>query len=129
MSVVKKEIRTADYRTLETGVSMQHAQMGFKTDCHRVYTIRVTKTSLSALDTKRYIKKEALHMVIIGCDLCAFLPGTYAADVIFLADYAGVNAGRTCILTLQQVNSRYVYARSLTKPTSAKTARHSRGKY
>ena len=49
------------------------------------------------------------------------LPGTYAADVIFLADYSSVNASRTCILTLQQINSRYVYGRSLTKPTSAKT--------
>ena len=57
MSVVKKEIRTADYRrTLETGVSMQHAQMGFKTDCHT----RVTKTSLSALDTKRYIFEDGI---------------------------------------------------------------------
>ena len=50
------------------------------------------------------------------------IPGTYAADVIFLADYAGVNAARTCILTLQQVNTRYVMARALTKATSAKTA-------
>ena len=50
------------------------------------------------------------------------LPGTYAADVMFLADYSSVNAGRTCILTLQQVNTRYVLARALTKATSAKTA-------
>ena len=41
---------------------------------------------------------------------------------MFLTDYSSVNAGRTCILTLQQVNTRYVMARALTKATSAKTA-------
>jgi hypothetical protein len=49
--------------------------------------------------------------------------GTWAADVLFMTDYAGVNSARTCILTLLEVNSRYVYARGLTKATSANTAK------
>jgi hypothetical protein len=48
--------------------------------------------------------------------------GEYLADVIYLREYAGVNKKRECILTLMGVNSRYVYARALTKATSAKTA-------
>jgi hypothetical protein len=67
MSVVKKEIRTADYRrTLESGVSMQHAQMGFKTDCHQVYTTRIMKTSLSALDTKRHLMPDGITSFAYG---------------------------------------------------------------
>ena len=48
--------------------------------------------------------------------------GEWLADVIYLRDYAGVNQARECILTLLGVNSRYVYARALTKATAAKTA-------
>ena len=48
--------------------------------------------------------------------------GEWLADVIYLREYAGVNSARECILTLLGVNSRYVYARALTKATSAKTA-------
>ena len=48
--------------------------------------------------------------------------GEYLADVIYLREYAGVNKTYKCILTLLGVNSRYVYARALTKATSAKTA-------
>ena len=49
--------------------------------------------------------------------------GEYLADVVFLADFAGVNNKRASILTLLEVNSRYAYARALTAPlTSAKTA-------
>lgn len=48
--------------------------------------------------------------------------GEWLGDVIYLRDYEGVNKRRECILTLLGVNSRYVYARALTKATSAKTA-------
>ena len=48
--------------------------------------------------------------------------GEYLADVVYLREYAGVNKKRECILTLLGVNSRYVYARALTKATSAKAA-------
>ena len=71
----------------------------------------------SAQVRKRVSKPSAAQFSSTGD-----LPGTYAADVMFLADYSSVNAGRTCILTLQQVNTRYVLARALTKATSAKTA-------
>jgi hypothetical protein len=48
--------------------------------------------------------------------------GEWLGDVIYLQDYKGVNKHRTAIFTLMEVNSRYVYARALTKATSAKTA-------
>ena len=48
--------------------------------------------------------------------------GEYLADVIYLREYRGVNKAQECILTLLGVNSRYVYARALTKATAAKTA-------
>ena len=48
--------------------------------------------------------------------------GEWLGDVIYLQDYKGVNKQRTAIFTLLEVNSRYVYARALTKATSAKTA-------
>lgn len=48
--------------------------------------------------------------------------GLYLADVMYLRDYAGFNKKRTCILTLMEVNSRYVYARSMISATSENTA-------
>ena len=48
--------------------------------------------------------------------------GEYLADVIYLREYRGVNKKRECVLTLLGVNSRYVYARALTRATAAKTA-------
>ena len=48
--------------------------------------------------------------------------GEYLADIMYLREYAGVNKKRECVLTLLGVNSRYVYARALTKATAAKTA-------
>ena len=48
--------------------------------------------------------------------------GEYLADVIYLREYRGVHKKRECILTLLGANSRYVYARALTKATAAKTA-------
>lgn len=50
------------------------------------------------------------------------LDGTWAGDVLFLSHYAGVDAKRTCILTLLGLNSRYIYARGMTAGTYAKTA-------
>jgi hypothetical protein len=48
--------------------------------------------------------------------------GEYLADVIYLREYRGVNKSQECILTLLGANSRYVYARPLTRATAAKTA-------
>ena len=92
-------------------------------------TLLAERAGVSVAEAKAFLRDQASSQVRRRVHKPATfspsgdLPGTYAADVIFLADYAGVNAGRTCNLTLQQVNTRYVYARSLTKPTSAKTAR------
>ena len=60
-------------------------------------------------------------------DKSSFVPtggvrGTYLADVMYLRDYAGFNKKRTCILTIMEVNSRYVYARDLISATSAHVA-------
>lgn len=60
-SVVEKEIRFEHYRqTLETRLPMKHSQLIFKTDCHQIYTTRATKTSLCALDTKRFILQDGI---------------------------------------------------------------------
>jgi len=48
--------------------------------------------------------------------------GLYLADVMYLRDYAGLNKKRSCILTLMEVNSRYVYARPMISATSEHTA-------
>ena len=48
--------------------------------------------------------------------------GVWIGDTIYLNDYAGVNKGRSAIFTILECNSRYVYARALTAPTSAQTA-------
>ena len=48
--------------------------------------------------------------------------GEWLGDTIYLTAYAGVNKKRTAIFTLLEVNSRYVYARALTKATAAKVA-------
>ena len=52
--------------TLETGLSMRHAQVNFRTDCHRVYTTRTTKTSLSAFDSKRYLLEDGIQSLAYG---------------------------------------------------------------
>ena len=93
-------------------------------------TTLAKRAGVTVASAKAFLRDQGSAQVrkrVSKPSIAAFSPtgdvyGTYAADVIFLADYAGVNAGRTCILTLQQVNTRYVYARSLTKATSAKTA-------
>lgn len=49
-------------------------------------------------------------------------PGMWLGDVIYLADYAGVNKRRSAIFTLLNVNTRFARARALTRATAAKTA-------
>ena len=67
--------------------------------------------------TKRAAKPRASAYVPTGGRR-----GEWLGDVIYLREYKGVNKKRTCIFTLMGVNSRYVYARALTKATAAKTA-------
>ena len=45
---------------------MRHAQINFRTDCHRVYTTRTTKTSLSAFDSKRYLLEDGIQSYAYG---------------------------------------------------------------
>src|SRR4051812_25444456 len=50
--------------------------------------------------------------------------GTYGADVVYFKDYAGVRANkkRTAVLTVLNLNSRYVYARGLVAATADKVS-------
>ena len=45
---------------------MRHSQVNFRTDCHRVYTTRTTKTSLSAFDSKRYLLEDGIQSLAYG---------------------------------------------------------------
>ena len=66
-AVVKRDITFQNYlQTLQTGQSMRHPQVGFRTDCHRIYTTRVSKTSLSAFDSKRYLLEDGIHSLAYG---------------------------------------------------------------
>ena len=66
-SVVKKEIRFKNYLdTLTTTQSMRHTQVNFRTDAHRVYTTKTTKTSLSAFDSKRYLLDDGITSYAYG---------------------------------------------------------------
>ena len=66
-SVVANQIKFENYvHTLETRQSMRHSQVNFRTDCHRVYTTRTTKTSLSAFDSKRYLLEDGIQSLAYG---------------------------------------------------------------
>ena len=66
-SVVASEIKFANYlETLETRQPMRHSQVNFRTDCHRIYTTRTTKTSLSAFDGKRYLLSDGVTSLAYG---------------------------------------------------------------
>ena len=66
-SVVEKEVSFQNYvDTLYTGRSLTHSQVGFRSENHQVYTTRVTKTSLSALDTKRFICEGGITSLAYG---------------------------------------------------------------
>jgi hypothetical protein len=66
-AVVKKYLKIQDYRsTLYSGVSMRHGQIGFRSVKQRLYTQAVTKISLSALDTKRYILEDKISSRAFG---------------------------------------------------------------
>jgi hypothetical protein len=65
--VVEKEVSFQNYvDTLYTGRSLTHSQVGFRSESHQVYTTRVTKTSLSALDTKRFICDGGITSLAYG---------------------------------------------------------------
>ena len=66
---------------------------------------------------KEHRNPDKTNYVPTGGDI-----GTYLADIMYLKDYAGVNKKRSCILTLMEINSRFVYARALISATAAHTA-------
>ena len=48
--------------------------------------------------------------------------GTWAADIVYLRDYAGVNDKRAYLLILIELNSRYAYVRAMTNAKAASAA-------
>ena len=92
--------------------------------------VLATRAGVSLSEAKAFLRDQAASQVrkrVVRPTAASFAPtgdvyGTWAADVMFMSDYAGVNNAQTCILTLLELNSRYVYARGLTAATSAKTA-------
>ena len=67
MCVTEKEIVFEDYKkTLFTGESMSHSQQNFRSHSHQVFTVNVTKTSLSAFDSKRYILDDGNKTLAFG---------------------------------------------------------------
>ena len=66
--------------------------------------------------TRRYIKpKNITDYAPTGAER-----GEYEGDVIYFKDYAGLNKGKSAIFTILETNSRYVYARALTKANALK---------
>ena len=60
-SVAEKEIRHKDYKDcLFSQLLQQHCMMGFRSNCHEIFTEKLTKTSLSPYDDKRYILEDGI---------------------------------------------------------------------
>ena len=59
--VLKKEIIHKNYREVLSKGKTHHPMNMTRHEFHRLYTTRVNKISLSALDTKIYILKDGIH--------------------------------------------------------------------
>ena len=65
--VVKKEIEYQDFKDcLFNKVPRQHSMMGFRSDCHEIVTEKLTKTSLSPYDDKRFILEDGVKTLAHG---------------------------------------------------------------
>ena len=70
--IVKNHIRMKNYiDTLQTGNSMKHKQINFRTDSHQIYTSTSTKISLSAFDSKRYLTDSINSLAYGHCRINA----------------------------------------------------------
>jgi hypothetical protein len=73
--------------------------------------------SLAAVQvTKKAPTTSIMHVPTTG------VKGSYACDVMYLKDYAGVNQKRMAIFVVAHVNTRMLYCRALTMVNSKKTA-------
>ena len=71
-AVVKKQLTFGSYATcLETGKSQRNTQYSLRSREHVVHTEEVTKISLSAFDSKRYILEDGIRTLAHGHYLTA----------------------------------------------------------
>ena len=71
-AVVKKQLTFGSYATcLETGKSQRNTQYSLRSREHVVHTEEVTKISLSAFDSKRYILDDGIRTLAHGHYLTA----------------------------------------------------------
>ena len=56
---------------LNTGKSMKHKQINFRTDNHQIYTSVCTKISLSAFDSKRFLTDSINSLAYGHCNMNA----------------------------------------------------------
>ena len=65
--VLKKTILHEHFREVLSKNKTQHHPMHFiRNENHKIYTTRVNKISLSALDTKRYISVNGIDTIAYG---------------------------------------------------------------
>ena len=63
-SVKEREIKHQDFEDcLFNKVPQQHSMMGFRSDCHEIFTEKLTKTTLSPYDDKRYILEDGHYNI------------------------------------------------------------------
>ena len=73
-SVKEREIQHVDFKNcLFNNVPQQHSMLGFQSDCHQLYTEKLTKTSLSPYDDKRYILADGVSSYAYGHYKISFL--------------------------------------------------------
>jgi hypothetical protein len=66
-AVVKKQLSHALYKkTLFEGVRMRHKMVQIKSKLHQMGLYRTSKISLSAIDTKRYIREDGVTTLAYG---------------------------------------------------------------
>ena len=66
-SVKEREIKHQDFKDcLFSKVPQQHSMIGFMSDCHQLYTEKLTKTSLSPYDDKRYLLEDGVTSLAYG---------------------------------------------------------------
>ena len=63
-SVKDREIKHRDFEDcLFNKTPQQHTMLGFNSTCHQLYTERLTKTTLSPYDDKRYILEDGHYKI------------------------------------------------------------------
>ena len=67
-SVKEREIKHQDFKDcLFNKNPQQHCMMGFRSDCHEIFTEKLTKTTLSPYDDKKYILEDGVKTFQNNC--------------------------------------------------------------